>query len=492
MKNHSPKKAEYQVELTVDEEVAPQTEYAGSVLLKQLWDAFGVPEVLASADIRYDGQVTKASDMLFMLSIQPWVRSDSQRQVTQRFGGEPSVASLEADVLLGELLSQRYAQRTLNRFSNTARYDWQALNRARLTQLQAQPGFTPHRKGVLIVDDLPLPKPYAQEMDYLTSIWDNNVKHTVSGYAVVHLYYYHPKRPSYSLHLEPWLKTSATGETQSKRGARRRARPGEERSKLDIALDAVEMHWDSVAPLEAVAFDSWYTARWFCYELSQAEIPWVGEADTKQHFQVDGETLSVPEIYARYRGRMRQLKKFPKGVRAFAISAILKADAYTKESQVVQLVLLEGLTKERDNDKGYDVIVTNQVTWTPHHIVRVFSYRPKIEAVHREGKQYAGWNDFHTRRLPALQCHLAVSLFRSMLLMLLTCLPALREYSLAQLLEHVLACPALIHFASDQTKLYVVVSDAPPFVDFLTQRLKRGYDLLFTCQGSIPFEPGGV
>ena len=492
MNNHSPNTSEYQAELTVDEEADLQTEYAGSVLLKQIWDAFDMPKVLAETGIQYDGTVRKASEMAFMLSIQPWVRSDSQRRVTQRFGGEPSAEDLEADALLGELLSQRYSQRTLNRFSNTERYDWDALNRARLAQLQEQSCFALHRKGVLIIDDLPLPKPYAKDMKHLTSIWDNNVKHTVPGYAVVHLYYYHPKRPGYSLHLEPWLKTTATGEARSKRGARRRAREGEERNKMDIALDAVEAHLETVSQLEAVVFDTWYTARWFCAELSQLGVAWVGEVGTTNDFEVNGRKLSVPEIYERYRSQMRHVNGFGKDVRAVALSATWRADRYTKTSQSVQVLLIEGLTKERENDKGYDFVVTNQVTWTTRHIVRVFSYRPKIEPVHREGKQHAGWNDFHTRRLTALRCHLTICLLRSMLLMLLTCMPALRAYSLDQLAEHVLACPATLIFDEEHRKLLVIVSDVTPFADILTDRLKRGYDLLFTCQGAVPFEPGGV
>ena len=59
------------------------------------------------------------------------------------------------------------------------------------------------------------------------------------GYLIVHLYYYHPHRAGYSLFMEPWRKTSATGETKAKT-ARRRAIPGEEFSRLDIGLQAIE------------------------------------------------------------------------------------------------------------------------------------------------------------------------------------------------------------------------------------------------------------
>ena len=111
----------------------------------------------------------------------------------------------------------------------------------------------------------------------------------------------------------------------------------------------------------------------------------------------------------------------------------------------MQLVLVTGLHKARDNDKGYKVLVCNKRTWSTKRIVRLFSYRPKIEQVHRQGKQHEGWNEFHTRSIQALHAHIGVSLLRSTVLYLMQVWePKLAKYSIRELINHFIAYLALL------------------------------------------------
>jgi hypothetical protein len=462
MKNHTRETASYQVGVEVSGSAVSTTRYTGLLTLEQVWKQFEVSRLLAAAGIRYGSAVEAAAEMSFMLTVQPWVNASSICRVAQRFGGEPSKDALETDALLSRMLRRSYDQRTLSRFVTTQRYDWQAFNQERVSQLQCLPDFEPDPQGVIIVDDFPLPKPYAKAMDYLSPIWDNNLKRSVNGYAVVHLYYYHPRRPGYSLYAEPWLKTSSMGETRPKT-ARRSAQEGEERSKLDIALSGLKRMLSRFRMVEAVVFDSWYTARWFCAELTALDVAWIGEAKANQKFQIGDRCLTVPEIFYTYRPRMQRLKGFCKRIQAVSISATILPDRYTKRSQPVQLVLVTGLTKPRDQDKGYKLLVSNQLTWSDSRILRLFSYRFKIEAVHREGKQEAGWNDFHTRSLAALRCHLALALLRSTLLMLLrTWFPALDDYSLRQIVDHCLGQVAVLVLDDEQHQVHLFVCASCP------------------------------
>ena len=482
MKNHTRQTGKYQVHAEVTDTAPPHTQYAGVLTLERAWHRFSAPRLLESAGIRYGDTAEAAEEMSFMLTVQPWVDAPSIHKVAQRFGGEPSQEGLETDALLHRMLTRTYDQRTLSRFVTTARYDWQAFNRERVRQLQRSPSFKPDRKGVIILDDFPLPKPYAKAMDYLTPIWDNNLKRSVSGYAVVHLYYHHPHRPGYSLHVEPWLKTSLTGETKPKT-ARRAAREGEEHSKLDIALAALRQWLPEAQACEAVIFDSWYTARWFCYQLTQLDITWIGDTRATQKFQIGNRELTVPEIFHHYRTRMRRVKGFSKRVRAVAITATLLPDQYTKQPQSVQLVLVVGLTKPRDQDKGYKLLITNQRTWTVRHIRRLFSYRPRIESVHRQGKQEAGWNSFHTRNLSALRCHLALSLLRITLLTLLRhWIPEWSHYSLRQIVDHCIghAVSLALDDVQRRIRLYLRVAH-PVLVGFQRLNSELSYDSSFAC-----------
>lgn len=425
------------------EEEPGQTRYAGALAWHGVWERFGMAEVLAESDIRYGQETDRANDLGFALSLGPLVNADSERRIAQRFGGEPSQDNLERDALLAELVEQPFAQRTLSRFVNQARYDWDVFNQVRVQRLQSFPGYAPTQKGVLILDDLPLPKPYAKAMDYLQPVWDNNQKRKVKGFSAVHLRYHHPQRPGYSLHLEVWRNTTACGETRSKGQARRRARPGEERSKLDIGLEAIEAWREIMAPVRTVVSDSWYTARWFISELRQQGLTFIGEADSQQMFEVDDDYLSVAEIREQLTPDLTQVKGMRKGVQAASVAAVIRPDRYTKERQAVRLVLVEGLHKPRQNDKGYHLVICSWPDWTDKRIVRIFADRPVIEQTHRQGKQHEGWLSFHNRTYQALQCHLAFSLLRTTLFALLARFaPQVATYSPAQIIDHWIGCVA--------------------------------------------------
>jgi hypothetical protein len=437
---------EIQVEIVNEKPL--MTRYAGALAWQEVWAYFDVPTVLAESEIRYGQEKDLAQDLMFGLSLGPLVNAHSVRRIAQRFGGEASQDDMERDELLAEMVEEPFNQRKLSRFTNTVRYDWERFNYMRLQRLQQIPGYAPDGRGILIVDDVPLAKPFAKEMDYLQPVWDNNLKRTVKGYSAVHLRYHHPHRPDYSLHLEPWRKTSATGEAKSKQQARRRAQAGEERSKLDIALDAIIRYQDLMADVRTVIADSWYTARWFIYELRQLGLTFIGEADSKQKFEVGDDYLTVPELHQRLVSRLKQVKGMKHGVRATSLQATIRPDTYTPEAQSVRLVLVEGLHKPRDNDKGYHLLVCSCPQWTTKRIVSTFQQRPLIEQVHRQGKQHEGWLSFHCRNYPALQCHLATALLRSTLFALLARFADPENtYSPAQMLEHWFGCVAPLHLA---------------------------------------------
>lgn len=393
----------------VDSSSEQFSRYGGILAWRECYERLGVAKILEQAAIHYGVEEDKAAEMSYLLTSAPFVNATSQRRVSQRFGGEAS--EKEGDKLLQQQVNCTINQRSLNRFANTPRYDWLAMQESRIAQLQRLPEHRGMRKGVVVLDDWPLLKPFAAKMPYLSPIWDNNLKCSLPGYAIVHLYYHHPRLQRYSLGMYPWLKTSLTGETKSKNKARRPAKEDEEMSKLDIALMLVNRLLSSLS-FAALVFDSWYTTRWLLHQFTQAGHAWIGDAGANQKFVVGAHYLSVPEIFERYQHRLQPVPGQKRGVKALSLQAQIKPDAYTKVSQSVQLVLVKGLHKPRDNDKGYKVLVCNRSHWATKRIIRLFSYRPAIEAVHRHGKQEAGWTDFHARSVPSLLCHLTVCMLR--------------------------------------------------------------------------------
>jgi len=420
----------------VDESSDELSRFGGIPAFKQSWRSLAGTTVLQQANIHYGQGVDKVTDLSFLLLSAPFVNATSHRKVAQRFGGEGS--GPEVDPLLAQQTETAISQRTLNRFVNTKRYEWLKVQAYRVQQMQQLPGYQTNRKGVIIIDDWPLVKAFAAAMPYLSPIWDNNLKCSLPGYAIVHLYYYHPYLKSYSIGMYPWLKKTLTGDKKSKGQARRPARADEEMNKLDVALMLIDRLLTDLN-FAAIVFDNWYTARWFGQQLTARNHTWIGDADTKQKFEVKGQYLSVPQIYARYRHCLRRVPGQKRSVKAFSLPAIIRPDAYTKVAQAVQVVLVTGLHKPRDKDKGYKVLVCNCRHLRLARLVRLFAYRPNIEQVHRHGKQEAGWLDFHNRSIPAMLCHLTFCLFRcDCLAWLQQATPAARAFSVVQFIDHCL------------------------------------------------------
>jgi hypothetical protein len=443
MTEHIQKQRRLQIQVRASQE--RQTGYAGIAALQRVWQRLDVAGLLAQAGIHYGQGCDKAADFAFALTVGPLAQAHSVRRVAQRFGGERSPQAVEGDALLNRLVRHRPDQRTLSRFVQTERYSWLAFQQACVQWLQQQPETCVQAEGVLIVDDFPLPKPYARHMAYLQKVWDANLRHAVLGYHMVHLYYYHPQI-SYSLMVEAWRKTSLSGECDAKpTHAHRRAKPGEERSKLDIALDGLAHFLPLLADKPTVVFDGWYFARWFVASLSALGVAWVTQAGVQRKFAVGEQYASVPALIAHYRERLTPVVGLERPVRAYAVPAILRPDKYIRQPQAVLLVFVQGLLAQ-DAPDAIRVLVCNRPDWPLVRILTCFGYRSQIEQAHRTGKQLAGWTDFHCRSWPSLQAHWALALLRSLLLTLLPLwTPPLQPFSLAQIIEHGLQAAARLH-----------------------------------------------
>ena len=499
------------IDVVAPDDRTPHTRYAGSLALQEVWRRFRVGDLLQEAGIRYGQQSDRAPSMSFALTLGPLVGADSIRQTAYRFGGGTAssgdassgdassgrvpAAELEADPLLAQMVSSAGSPpRVLDEFAGTERFDWSIFNQRRVEALQQTKGWAMRSDGILILDDAPLPKPHAREMDYGKPIRDTCEKRTTYGYLAVHLYYHHSDRPSYSLGPRPWLKTSELEgplPSTAEKNGRRRAEEGEEKSRLDIGLEMIEETIQQDRPFEAVVMDSWYTARWLLWELTRQGIAYVGEAGKNRKFRVGesgqvgkssqggkrGKKLGFDQIWARHGESVPPRDREALGydtkeaarrdqrigpLRARAVEATIPGDQYTRVDQPVKLVLVEGLHEPREKDQGRKVLVTNRRNWSVEKILRLFSKRPAIEPVHRRGKQREGWLCFQTCRLQALRCHLALCLLRGTLLQLLRAWSqAAAAYSVRELIEHWIQAVAIMRKAEKGRWTVVLRRDHP-------------------------------
>lgn len=453
-----------QIEMVIRQNGGSYTEFAGVLALWRLWHQMDVAHLLEEADIYYGEEPDLGPTLSFAATVGPLAGASSDRRIAQRFGGEASREGVEEDGLLSRFVKHRFSQRTLNRFVAKERHPWCRFQQALVRWLQQQPELEAQAEGVVILDDFPIPKPYAQKMDSLSRIRDQNQNRYVMGYQVVHLYYHHPHLPDYSLYVEPWKKSSAMGETKPKpRRATRPARPDEQRNRLDIALDAVRDFVPLLSDYRAVVFDSWYTARWLGHELTQLDVRWIGAAESSQKFELaeTGEYLSVPAILERFWDQCQPVDA-PEPVLAVAFPATIRRDRYTKVDQPVQLVLARTEDSSLDDEEPeYYLLICNQRSWSAEEIVSLFQCRSQIEVAHRRGKQQEGWADFQYQRWPCILTHFAFALLRSLLLILLQLEhESLQLFSVRQLITHVVQAVAIL--AEQDGKLVVYLPRGQP------------------------------
>jgi hypothetical protein len=459
MSQKKKKRAKTQIEVIMRQTGGSYTKCAGVLALWRLWQRLDVASLLAEAEISYGKEENKASSLSFAKTVGPLVGAASDRRIAQRFGGEASPEGIEKDALLSQMVKHHFDQRTLNRFVAQERHQWRRFHQARVRWLQRQPELKAAAEGVVILDDWPIAKPYAEAMESLSQIRDQNQNRYVSGFQVVHLYYHHPQRPDYSLYVEPWKETSKTGETNVKpSGAYRPAHENEERSRLDIALDAVRDFVPLLADYQAVVFDSWYTARWLGHALTESDVRWIGVAESSQKFELaqTGEYLAVPDILERFWDQCQAVAT-PEPALAVAIPALIRPDFHTKVAQPVQLVLTRGKDSALDDDEpDYYLLICNQLEWSAPKIATLFSYRSQIEPAHRQGKQLEGWVDFQYQRWSCFLAHLAFSWLRSLLLLLLQLWhEGLATFSVRELIQHFIQSVASLSQRSETLVVYL-------------------------------------
>lgn len=395
------------------------TRYSGALALKQIWKQLKMPALLRKAEITYGQGEDKAADYLYALCVGTLVEANSVRRVAQRFGAEASLEQQEADALLSQQVEHAGDQRTLSRFVNTQRHDWLRLHQEKVAQLQKRAATRIRADGVIVIDDMTILKPFAKQMEFLSTIYDSNRKRYQLGYLLVHLFYAHAHNPSYSLSACLWRKSSLSGETKAKPpNAMRRAKAGEELSKLDIALEILESLMPLMPVKPTIVFDSWYFARWFVAGLSQLGFAWISQASTQRKFEVAAEYLTVPQIIARYRPHLTPVPGFGPQVRAYALPALIRPDEYIRYSQPVQLLLVQDFFG-KDKPGTIRLLVSNRRSFSMTQMLMAYRARAQIEQVHRTGKQFEGWGDFHSRSWPSLQAHCAIALLRSLLITLL-------------------------------------------------------------------------
>ncbi len=279
------------------------------------------------------------------------------------------------------------AHDALNRLLRVVPLSSRALMRLLIALAKRCPG-----PGFLIVDHTTIPKPYAQKIPWVGGVFSTTENKPVWGMHLV-LLLWSNGRLRIPVGFRLWRP-------------RQSCRPGEYRTKVQLAQDLLLEVLAAGLSVEYVTFDSWYTARWFCKFLDRRGLIWIGELRKNSRIIYQHQRYSLEEL-------VEVLHLTDQ-----AGPLLWAGEVYRQEYGTVRLLIL------RRGDGKLQYVVTPWRTLTAEDLHGRVRSRWQVEREIRDAKQFLGLGACQARADGAMVRHMALALVGYAVLQLLAVDPA--------------------------------------------------------------------
>lgn len=417
-----------------------QPSASGGVLaLARAWRELGGTEVVA-AGIRWRGP--GAEVLLFVLVALPVLWARSVRAVATTCGRV-------SDPLWGAIgWAGAVSQRRLARFADSHRHDWAAVQGALTRRLAADPATAVGPEGVIAVDSSTVEKRHGRQLPRRRPVYDSCTKRLVDGYEIVSVVAVDAEH-AWPVVLSPAARPA--GEAAPRR--RRRARPGETPSKLDLALGGIAQAVAAGVAAQTVVGDGAFAVMWWLREVAALGRHWLVAVRQDRRLRSGAEIRAAHE----WAGQV-PLALVATGERGTTVWGGTLGDMTLLDRHCQRRGLAcQFAYFERRNRHGLVVhrwyLVTSHLAWDTATLWQQWQWRWPIEEFHRAGKQHLALPDFHARTWEGVVAWLACTCLRAGLLCYLQAHdPALRD----------LSTEALVATLRQAACLVEVPTDAPP------------------------------
>jgi hypothetical protein len=380
--------------------------YGGVLLLAKAWAALGGSNRLMEG-IRWQGQAGPL--LLFVLVALPVVSAKSVLAVaaTCAKGSDPLMAVLGWASLV--------TQRRLARFVDSPRHRWIGALGAMIGALASHPATALGQDGIIAVDSTTVEKRYGPKLPEIRPVYDSTQRRLVDGYEVVSACLV-DERATRPAGLLPHRKAATAAERQAQKRRRRKAREGELPSKLDLALQLVLTAIGAGVGAPTLVGDSAFAAMWFLGEIARLQLHWLVSTRADRRLRIGAE--------------IRAFRQWNEGL-ALTLMEAEEGESALYGGLLPQATLLErhrqrkGLSCraayfERHNRHGRVIhrwyLVTSHLDWGLEAIWLHWSWRWKIEQLHRDSKQYMSLANFHVRSWQGIVALVACTSLRASLL----------------------------------------------------------------------------
>jgi hypothetical protein len=413
--------------------VALHTRYGGLLTVREAWDWLEVNQIQRDAGLQWGGEPPEV--LSFTCAVGPLVGAFSMKAVAEKFSVESK------DALLAVLFKRHPGWYTYRRYLTDWRFDWYGFTQAVTQALLSRPLTTSKVEGQMILDDVVVPKWYAEEMEHLSNLKDPCTGHIGPAYDIVNLGYVDDQK-----FLPLAFRFRIKSEKELAPGFERpKGEPSDDpevQNKLDLALAMLRWAKKTEVNTRYLVFDGWWSVFWFLHELQKLGLWWIGKIRRDRRVRrLDGQVGVVGEF-----AEAIALYDFPKlGVDAAAYWGYLLPPAYDKRRPPLpaKFVVVRHL-REGDDESGeteedarkLKTLITGQRDLTISETVTRYQDRWPVEVFHRDGKQHLGLGHFHMRSFQGISGHVAhVYLLYVLLTVMRLRNPWLTKLAISQLIE---------------------------------------------------------
>lgn len=387
-------------------EVTEPSADGGVLVLAQAWATVTAGQAVAGL-AHWPGGV--GSLLLFVLVALPVLAVSSVRGIAERCGGtrDPLWRALG----WGRVVSQR----RLARFVASRRHGWLAVLGAMVTALAHHPATALGPEAILAVDSTVTEKPYGPHLPGRRPVYSSIKKRLVDGYELVSACVV-GARGSWPVGLLPHQKAETAAGRAALTRRRRKARPDERPSKLDLALTLIELAITAGVPARTVLGDSAFAAMWWLREVAALERHWLVATRQDRRLRIGAEiqafrtwttTVSLTQLAVGERGT---------SVWGAVLPAATLLDRHCdRKGLPCQAAYFERRTRRGTVSHRW-YLVTSQLAWSLTTIWATWQRRWQIEVLHRDARQHLHLDAVHVRTWTALVALVACSSLRASLL----------------------------------------------------------------------------
>ena len=320
--------------------------------------------------------------------------------------------SMYMNLLIGRN-TPTFAKDTVYRFMKATHINWirfTTILSARIIQDTVVPLNNPDRSHVLIVDDSIFERSRSKKVELLAKVYDHSKRSYRFGFRMLTLGWSDGSTflPVNSVLLSSEKKKNRINEAtqMDKRTVGYKRRALSMTKGTEAMLELLKAAKTARIPARYVLFDSWFSSPKSLHAVKEIGYDVIAmiKKTPKMHFQYDGDSIPLTEIYKRNKKRRGRSKYL------LSVNVDVIKDGKTIPAKVVYV-------RNKNNRKEYLCLISTDISLSEEEIIRIYGKRWDIEVFFKVCKSYLKLSkECNSLSYDAMTAHTAVVFTRYMML----------------------------------------------------------------------------